>query len=99
MEQEMEYMNLSEDEALGEIVFNIDVMLAIRKMSVSELAEKVGITLANMSILKTGKAKAIKISTLTKICAALDCQPGDILEYRKKGAQASYMGKRRQEGI
>ncbi len=99
MEQEMEYMNLSEDEALGEIVFNIDVMLAIRKMSVSELAEKVGITLANMSILKTGKAKAIKISTLTKICAALDCQPGDILEYRKKGAEASYMGKRRQEGI
>ena len=99
MEQEMEYMNLSEDEALGEIVFNIDVMLAIRKMSVSELAEKVGITLANMSILKTGKAKAMKISTLTKICAALDCQPGDILEYRKKGAEASYMGKRRQEGI
>jgi len=99
MEQEMEYMNLSEDEALGEIVFNIDVMLAIRKMSVSELAEKVGITLANMPILKTGKAKAIKISTLTKICAALDCQPGDILEYRKKGAEASYMGKRRQEGI
>ena len=99
MEQKMEYMNLSEDEALGEIVFNIDVMLAIRKMSVSELAEKVGITLANMSILKTGKAKAIKISTLTKICAALDCQPGDILEYRKKGAEASYMGKRRQEGI
>lgn len=68
----------------GEIVFNIDVMLARRKMSVSELAAKVGITLANMSILKTGKAKAVKISTLTKLCAALDCQPGDLLEYRKK---------------
>jgi len=66
----------------GEIVFNIDVMLARRKMSVSQLAEKVGITLANMSILKTGKARAIKVSTLAKICQALDCQPGDILEYR-----------------
>ena len=64
------------------ILFNIDVMLAKRKMSVSELADKVGITLANMSILKTGKAKAIKISTLAKLCRALDCQPGDILEYR-----------------
>ena len=68
---------------MGEIVFNIDVMLAKRKMSVSELAEKVGVTLANMSILKTGKAKAIKVSTLQKLCEALDCQPGDILEYRK----------------
>ena len=68
----------------GDIIFNIDVMLAKRKMSVSELAEKVGITLANMSILKTGKAKAIKVATLAKICEALDCQPGDILEYRKK---------------
>ena len=66
-----------------EIVFNIDVMLARRKMSVTELAERVGITLANMSILKTGKAKAVKISTLTKLCEALDCQPGDLLEYRK----------------
>ncbi|MBE6908551.1 MAG: helix-turn-helix transcriptional regulator [Ruminococcaceae bacterium] len=66
----------------GEIIFNIDVMLAKRKMSVTELAERVGITLANMSILKTGKAKAIKVSTLAKLCAALDCQPGDILEYR-----------------
>ena len=67
----------------GDIIFNIDVMLAKRKMSVTELADKVGITLANMSILKTGKAKAIKVSTLAKLCEALDCQPGDILEYRK----------------
>lgn len=68
-----------------EIIFNIDVMLARRKMSVTELSERVGITLANMSILKNGKAKAIKISTLAKLCEALDCQPGDLLEYRKKG--------------
>ena len=67
----------------SEIIFNIDVMLAKRKMSVSELAEKVGITLSNMSILKTGKAKAIRTSTLIKLCEALDCQPGDILEFRK----------------
>jgi len=67
----------------GEIIFNIDVMLAKRKMSVTELADKVGITLTNMSILKTGKAKAVKVSTLAKLCAALDCQPGDILEYRE----------------
>ena len=65
------------------IIFNIDVMLARRKMSVSELADKVGITLANMSILKTGKAKAIKVDTLCKLCKALDCQPGDLLEYQK----------------
>ncbi len=69
----------------GEIVFNIDVMLAKRKMSLTELANRVGITLANMSILKTGKAKAVKISTLAKLCEALDCQPGDLLEYRKPG--------------
>ena len=69
----------------GEIVFNIDVMLARRKMSVTELAERVGITLANMSGLKNGKARAVKISTLQKLCAALDCQPGDLLEYRKNG--------------
>ena len=68
----------------GEIIFNIDVMLAKRKMKVSELADKVGITLANMSILKTGKAKAIKVTTLANLCEALDCQPGDILEYRRK---------------
>lgn len=67
----------------GEIIFNIDVMLAKRKMSVTELAERVGITIANVSILKNGKAKALKISTLIKLCEALDCQPGDILEYRK----------------
>ena len=67
----------------GEIIFNIDVMLARRKMSVTQLAEKVGITLANMSILKTGKAKAVKVTTLAKLCEALDCQPGDLLEYRR----------------
>lgn len=67
-----------------EIIFNIDVMLAKRKMSVTELAERVGITIANISILKNGKAKALKISTLAKLCAALDCQPGDLLEYRAK---------------
>ena len=66
----------------GEIIFNIDVMLAKRKMSVTELAERVGITLANVSVLKNGKAKALKISTLMKLCEALDCQPGDLLEYR-----------------
>lgn len=67
----------------GQIVFNIDVMLAKRKMSVTELSQRVGITMANISILKNGKAKAIRVSTLLKICEALDCQPGDILEYRK----------------
>jgi putative transcriptional regulator len=67
----------------GEIVFNIDVMLAKRKMSLTELAEKVGITPTNMSILKTGKAKAIRVSTLLRLCQALDGQPGDLLEYRK----------------
>lgn len=68
----------------GEIIFNIDVMLAKRKMSVTELSEKVGITIANVSVLKNGKAKALKISTLIKLCDALECQPGDILEYRKE---------------
>ena len=68
----------------GEIIFNIDVMLAKRKMSVTELADKVGITIANVSVLKNGKAKALKISTLVKLCEALVCQPGDILEYRKE---------------
>ena len=68
----------------GEIIFNIDVMLAKRKMSVTELADKVGITIANVSVLKNRKAKALKISTLVKLCEALDCQPGDILEYRKE---------------
>jgi putative transcriptional regulator len=65
------------------IVVNIDVMLAKRKMSVTELSDKVGITMANMSILKNGKAKAVRFSTLEAICEALACQPGDILEYRK----------------
>ena len=64
------------------IIVNIDVMLARRKMSVTELTEKVGITMANLSILKNGKAKAIRFSTLEAICKALDCQPGDILEYK-----------------
>lgn len=64
------------------IVFNIDVMLARRKMSLKELSERVGITLANLSILKTGKARAVRVDTLNKLCAALDCQPGDLLEYR-----------------
>lgn len=66
------------------IIINIDVMLAKRKMSVTELADKVGITMANISILKNGKAKALKVDTLNKICNALDCQPGDILEWKKE---------------
>ena len=66
------------------IIINIDVMLARRKMSVTELTEKVGITMANLSILKNGKAKAIRFSTLEAICKALDCQPGDLLEYREE---------------
>lgn len=65
------------------IIINIDVMLAKRKMSVTELSERVGITMANLSILKNGKAKAVRLSTLDAICKALDCQPGDVLEYRK----------------
>lgn len=63
------------------IRIHLDVMLAKRKMTVTELAEKVGITMANISILKNGKAKAVRFSTLASICEALDCQPGDILEY------------------
>jgi putative transcriptional regulator len=63
------------------IIVNVDVMLARRKMSSGELAEKVGISAANLSILKTGKAKAIRFSTLNALCKALDCQPGDLLEY------------------
>lgn len=63
------------------IVINIDVVLAKRKMSVTELTERVGLTMANVSLIKNGKVKAIKIATLEKICEALDCQPGDILEY------------------
>lgn len=71
---------------MSKIIFNIDVMLAKRKMSVTELADRVGITLANMSILKNGKAKAVKVETLRKLCDALDCQPGDLLEFRKDHA-------------
>lgn len=66
------------------IVINIDVMLAKRKMSVTELTQKVGITMTNISLLKNGKVKGLKFSTLEKICEVLDCQPGDILEYRKE---------------
>lgn len=69
------------------IVINIDVMLAKRKMSVTELSDRVGITMANISILKTGKAKAIRFSTLEAICRSLDCQPGDILEYVDEGVE------------
>ncbi|MEK7509907.1 MAG: helix-turn-helix transcriptional regulator [Patescibacteria group bacterium] len=65
------------------IIVNIDVMLAKRKMSVTELTEKVGITMANVSILKNGKARAIRFSTLEAICEALQCQPGDLLEYER----------------
>ena len=71
----------------NEIIFNIDVMLARRKMTLTELAERVGITVANMSILKTGKARAIKVATLARLCEALDCQPGDLLEYRRGGGE------------
>ena len=66
------------------IIVNLDVMLAKRKMNVTELSEQVGITMSNISILKNGKAKAIRFSTLEKICEVLDCQPGDILEYSKE---------------
>ena len=65
------------------IIVNVDVMMAKRKMSSQELAERIGITPANLSILKTGKAKAVRFSTLEAICKALDCQPGDVLEYRE----------------
>ena len=65
------------------IVVNVDVMLAKRKMSVTELTERVGITMANVSLIKNGKVKAIRLSTLDKLCEALQCQPGDILEYRQ----------------
>lgn len=68
------------------IIVNLDVMMARRKMSLNELSEKVDLTLANLSILKTGKAKAMRFSTLEAICKALDCQPGDILEYSKENS-------------
>lgn len=69
------------------IVFNIDVMLAKRKMSVTELADKVGFTMANISLLKNGKIKALKISTLNKLCKVLECQPSDLLEYVDTGEE------------
>jgi len=65
------------------IIINVDVMLAKRKMSVTELTERVGMTMANISMIKNGRVKALKLDTLSKICDALDCQPGDILEFRK----------------
>ena len=67
----------------GKIIFNIDVMLAKRKMSVTQLSEKVGLSMVNISILKNGRAKGLRFATLNKICEALDCQPGDLIEYRK----------------
>ena len=66
------------------IIVNLDVMLARRKMSLTELSQKVGITMANLSILKTGKARAVRVDTLNKLCTALQCQPGDLLEFREE---------------
>ena len=74
------------------IVVNLDVMLARRKMSLTELSERVGITIANMSVLKSGKAKAIRFSTLDEICKVLECQPGDILEYMNDKEYKKLMG-------
>jgi putative transcriptional regulator len=74
------------------IVVNLDVMLARRKMSLTELSERAGITISNMSILKSGKAKAIRFSTLEEICEILECQPGDILEYMDTKAYKKLMG-------
>ncbi len=74
------------------IVVNLDVMMARRKMSLTELSERVGITIANMSILKSGKAKAIRFSTLAEICKILECQPGDILEYMNEKEYKKLMG-------
>lgn len=71
------------------IIFNLDVMLARRKMSLTELSERVGITMANLSILKTGKARAVRVDTLNRLCAALACQPGDLLEWRADTDAAS----------
>ena len=77
------------------IIVNLDVMMAKRKMSLNELSEKVNLTLANLSILKTGKAKAIRFSTLDSICKVLDCQPGDILEYSKDNTFLEIICKRK----
>lgn len=86
MKREQELF-LSSEEEKSHIVVNLDIMLAKRKMKVGDLAERVGITLSNISILKTGKAKAIRFSTLEKLCEVLDCQPGDLLEYRREEAE------------
>lgn len=75
------------------IIINLDVVLAKRKMSVTELSNRVGITIANISILKNGRAKAVRLETLDKICEILDCQPGDILEYRKEKLIDKAVGK------
>lgn len=69
------------------IVFHVDVMLAKRKMSLTELSERVGTTMANLSILKTGKARAVRLETLDRLCAALDCQPGDLMEFLPDGEE------------
>ena len=69
------------------IVFHIDIMLARRKMSLTELSERVGITMANLSILKTGKARAVRLETLDRLCVALDCQPGDLMEFLPDGEE------------
>lgn len=74
------------------IIFNIDVMLAKRKMRVTELSQRVGITMANISILKNGKAKAVKIETLNKICQVLECQPGELLEWRPDSGEQCRTG-------
>lgn len=74
---------------MGKIIVNLDVEMAKRKKSLSELAEKVGLTLANLSILKTGKAKAVRFTTLEAICRVLGCQPGDILEYREESQNSN----------
>ena len=74
---------------MGKIVFNVDVALARKKMKLIDLADAVGITPANMSILKTGKAKAVRISTLARLCEVLECQPGDLISYERDGEQLS----------
>jgi len=79
------------------IVVNLDVMLAKRKMSLTELSERVGITIANLSVLKSGKAKAIRFSTLDEICKILNCQPGDILEYLNEEDYEKLIGNRKSE--
>ncbi len=80
------------------IRINVDVMIAKRKMSVTELSERVGITMANISILKNGKAKAIRLDTLNRICKVLGCQPGDLLEYVPDGEQEGIKETEQQEG-